>query len=206
MQPILIDDREGEIVTHFDVLGLPYEIKRLDIGDMVLGRAVIERKEATDFILSIMDGRLENQIKQMQENFEKCCLVVHGNILTTESSMKHKSIIGMLSSVCARTNISVVVFQALPELCYFSYQFLCKSNDDKGFKVHMTNKSKRKTDLNHEILQLIEGVSFNKADVLLSKFGSIRRVILAEKEELMKVKGIGKVLTEKIHALNILYI
>ena len=36
-----------------------YEIAHLDIGDVVCGNVCIERKEATDFVCSIMDGRLK---------------------------------------------------------------------------------------------------------------------------------------------------
>ena len=69
---ILVDDRERELieVLNFLKLDTPIKVTKLEVGDLVCGDAVIERKQATDFVGSIMDGRLSNQIQKKLDLLE----------------------------------------------------------------------------------------------------------------------------------------
>ena len=195
--PIIIDDREHDLISTFSKLQLPFSVKHLEIGDMCLGKAVIERKKPGDFVASLCDGRLTAQCFQMQEHFENCCLVIEGQFDFTLTNVPFQSILGMLASLCARTNIKVVMLNNSIDLAYFTYQYLIKSNDEKEFNYSVVKKQ-RLTTTGVEILMLIEGISVDRATLLLTKFGNINRVLLASMEQLQEIDGIGAVLSTRI--------
>src|SRR3990167_7160517 len=141
MEPT-IDDREHELITEFIRQGLPFEVKRLEVGDVVLGRAVVERKEAQDFISSIVDGRLVNQIKNMQENFEKVCLVIHGEPNPYKSEINPNSVWGMLASISAKTRVNIMMFLTLEYSAQFIYRFMLKANEEKPSVIFNIEKKK----------------------------------------------------------------
>lgn len=205
MLEILIDDREIELIKTFNLLELstPIKIQRLEIGDLVCGNAVIERKEGNDFVMSLMDGRLVEQINNMQTNFSKCCIVIYGDILGSQSEIRHKSIIGMIASICTRTNVNIVMFSDIQSLTYFCYQFLIKANDNKLFK--QTQLKKSNLPLNVKILTQIDGIGYKQALNLISKFGSVKDVLLANSEQLRQLDGIGKKTAEKIRVFSKLF-
>lgn len=202
---ISIDDREHELITICLKLKIPIAVRRLTIGDVVLGRACVERKEAGDFVASISDGRLVQQIKNMVETYEKNCIVIHGDITKVKTDMHIQSILGMLASITARTNVNVVFIADLENTATFIYKFLYKANEEKPFAQPIP-KRQRITNLQAEILMLAEGVGFSTAERILAKMGSIKAVFKASPEELIKVEGVGKKTAERIDKIAQLFI
>ncbi|MEK6879947.1 MAG: helix-hairpin-helix domain-containing protein, partial [Nanoarchaeota archaeon] len=57
---------------------------------------------------------------------------------------------------------------------------------------------KPKTSLELRFLAQIEGISLVLAQRLLAKFGSLKGILQASKEELQEIEGVGRVLSSKI--------
>lgn len=73
---ICIDSNEAssrrEIANYFRLSGFSVEVKRLDVCDYVVSdRVGVERKDVSDFISSMKDGRIFNQTKDMAEIYDR---------------------------------------------------------------------------------------------------------------------------------------
>ena len=94
---LIIDNREGKLIELIkskptDTLKIPYELKSLQIGDIVISSPthpdktlIIERKCMTDMIASIKDGRYKEQkvrlLAEVSNNQNtKICYLIEGNM------------------------------------------------------------------------------------------------------------------------------
>ena len=94
---LIIDNREGKLIELIkskstDTLKIPYELKSLQIGDIVISSPthpdktlIIERKCMTDMIASIKDGRYKEQkvrlLAEASNNQNtKICYLIEGNM------------------------------------------------------------------------------------------------------------------------------
>jgi len=113
----IIDDREKKLMKVFDnkkgdARVLEYETKRLSIADIVVSERVgIERKEGFDFIASISDNRLFEQLLRLKEAYpEGTILILEGlnDDVFENTGMKITSIYGALSFISYKLGISVI--------------------------------------------------------------------------------------------------
>ena len=94
---LIIDNREGKLIElikskPIDTFKIPYELKSLQIGDIVISSSlhpdktlIIERKCMTDMIASIKDGRYKEQkVRLLAEAANnpntKICYLIEGNM------------------------------------------------------------------------------------------------------------------------------
>ena len=71
------------------------EVGSLPTGDFRIGEEVIvERKTAMDFIQSIMDKRLFEQVAKMKISFERPIIFIEGDVYATRSEISVEAIDG----------------------------------------------------------------------------------------------------------------
>ena len=78
---IIIDNREQKLRELLDKKKekLTYESQQLDIADVVVSENVaIERKEGFDFVASLTDNRLFEQLLRLKETYPSPILVLEG--------------------------------------------------------------------------------------------------------------------------------
>ena len=78
---IIIDHRENKLKALLDKKKdkITYESKQLDIADIVISSEVaIERKEGFDFVSSIMDNRLFEQLLRLKDTYTYPILILEG--------------------------------------------------------------------------------------------------------------------------------
>lgn len=86
---IYCDDRDfAPLIAQLKELTPDVEVKRLDIGDYIIGDFAIERKELCDLLGSIYDGRYWNQIRVLKETYPKPCVLIEGNVNNSYKSSK----------------------------------------------------------------------------------------------------------------------
>jgi Fanconi anemia group M protein len=112
---ICVDSNEASsrlnIVNYFRLSGFEVDIKKLDVCDYVVSdRCGIERKDVSDFLGSMKDGRLFNQARDMAEAYEKPVLILEGRLSRAfrRSRMRPASVYGALSSLILDYGVSVV--------------------------------------------------------------------------------------------------
>ncbi|MFX1601544.1 MAG: ERCC4 domain-containing protein [Promethearchaeota archaeon] len=110
---VIIDNREQKLKTLLDKKKeiITYESKQLDIADIIISSEVaIERKEGFDFVSSIMDNRLFEQLLRLKDTYENPILILEGlnNEVFENTGMKISSIYGAISFISYKLGISVI--------------------------------------------------------------------------------------------------
>ena len=80
-----------------------------------------------------------------------------------------------------------------------SYFFIQRLRDESHRFVLGAHKARRKKDMKSSELEPIPGLGQNRRKLLLNHFGSIANIKSASSQDLAKVKGISKLLSEKIY-------
>jgi len=110
---IIVDHRENKLKAVLDKKKekITYESKQLDIADIVITSEVaIERKEGFDFVSSIMDNRLFEQLLRLKDTYQYPILILEGlnDKVFENTGMKISSIYGALSFISYKLGISVI--------------------------------------------------------------------------------------------------
>lgn len=174
----------------------------LPIGDFSVGGGIIiERKTAVDFINSIMDGRLHEQVIKMKLNYTHPTIIVESDIYSTRSKFSLESLGGMYAWILAQ-GVRVVPAPGIPATAEIIY-FMAKNAQVEMKDVPMRAKKPAITELSARfILEGLPGVGPAQAKKLLEHFGSVRGVMNASIEELSMVSRIGKATAERIHEVT----
>lgn len=202
---IIVDYREknSDIPYRLQSLGLEIEYRNLKVGDYIVGNIIVERKTAEDFVASIIDGRLSEQLFKMSASAELSYLVVVGFL--SEAMMKHdinrKAVISALVSASLKRapigKSGVVVVNTVEtsfDFAYFIERLAKRIEDGDVWRLPPIPKITTKggeMDLMIAMLTAIPNVGVDKARRLLEHFGNIRSIANASIGELTSVKGIG---------------
>ncbi len=199
MNFIQIDDREGDLMKEYDLQKFSYQKSHMVVGDLALNQIVIERKTTTDFLDSIADQRLISQCKYMLQNYQKVVIIIEGNLDEAMSKrvFNRNAVLGMIASIIARNPISVVFSPNIQDTTYLSYKLLIKGSDGKSFRSETINRSEHR-DKRLDILTLIDGVSLEKAKLVVAQYPLFKLLVDAPIEDLKAIKGIGPKLAENI--------
>ena len=80
---IIVDHREnkGQLPRYLYEKDIQLETKALEVGDFILSNeCVVELKKVSDFVNSLVDGRLFTQAKELRENFQKPLYIIEGDM------------------------------------------------------------------------------------------------------------------------------
>lgn len=176
------------------------KIKKVSYGDYVInGSITIERKTARDFLISIIDGRLFNQISNLKRYCINPILLVEGNPFKTDLSMDDMAIRGALISAQTIWYIPVIYSRSKEEskdimVMIGKQEEACKD----VVPLRGGYRPKRLKSKQLFILQGLPKVGPNMAKRLLKHFKSVSSVINATVEDLMEIEGVGRISAEKI--------
>lgn len=177
---IIMDDREPpEVEIFLKERGVVVIKKRLDVGDYIIGEIGIERKSSSDFLNSVMDGRIFKQVENLKESFEKVILIIE------DAKVEDLKILrGTVVSLILKFGVNVMFSKDLSETC--EYLLLLS----KKFKKDYFSIGKRKVeDPRISVLVGFPGIGTKLAKKLLKKFRSLKRIFDASFPELKKIIG-----------------
>ena len=80
-----------------------------------------------------------------------------------------------------------------------SFFFIQRLRDESHRYAIGAHKAKRKKEMHTSELEPIEGLGKSRRKLLLNHFGSVRNIKNASAQDILKVKGISKLLSEKIY-------
>lgn len=207
----LIDDREHNQVLKDTFLELSiqkmfdFTISHLDIGDVQCGNIVIERKEASDFIGSIMDKRLSNQAKKMNMGgFDYKFIIIEGNPYQTLSQISNKAIIGAMTSILIKYDIKIMWVSNVIDFAYACYSIVDKIAKGDAYDGNYTPIEPPKAeneDFLAYMLSTIPNVSFDKAQMISALYDNslYNFVNNATPGRIATINGIGKTISKKIY-------
>ncbi|MDP8011963.1 MAG: ERCC4 domain-containing protein [Thermoplasmata archaeon] len=216
---IILDYRERKIIP----IALEIDdvkIYNLQIGDILIPiddqAIIIERKNSVDFIESIKNSRLWDQLARLQSTetildykIKRRILLIHEQMLSAVLSarMSWASIFGALQEIVFVYNIQVFHTETNHALSEFIRILIQREKEKKNDGVPNV-KWERKINYSMDdqswkiyILSSIPYVGEKTAKLLLEKFGSIENISNAKIYELKKIKGIGDEKAKLIYKL-----
>ena len=218
MNKLHIDSRENSELTESVIdmaskMNIQFEKEWLEIGDYVFNDVCFEAKSAFDFLQSILNKRLWNQLDNMDRAFDNNIVIIYGDFDTaykayrqygkghfnTISNKFHgaigKIMLDMDSSVLWVKNANTAAHM----ICV-----VCKMQPIARDVYNPRLIKQRRistTDLRLDVLTTIKGISEKKAKLLIKEFGSIMEIGETEPKEIAMLDGFGKVLAERIHGV-----
>ncbi len=170
--------------------------KTLEVGDFVIGPdVVIERKTVEDFLSSVIDGRMLNQLMNMSHAYARPLLILEGKPeeLFTLRNMHENAIIGMLSTIALTYRIPIFFTKNAQETA--KYIFLMAKREQQGqdreIRLRMGRKGLTLNEQQQFLVESLPQIGPTAAKALLAHFGSIQKIMNATKEELQEVENIG---------------
>jgi Fanconi anemia group M protein len=199
---IVVDTRElsSEAAKELSMLGFKLDTMQLDTGDYILSeRVAVERKEVSDFLQSIIDGRLFAQVMALRRSYIRPLVIVEGDGLFTTRNLSDGAIYGALASITVDFGIPVVFTKDGKETAGFmAAVFKRESSEGHHVSVRGEKRSMSTAERQQFIVEGLPNVSSTLAQRLLSHFGSVRAVIDASAEQLREVRGIGKLTADEL--------
>jgi len=223
---ICIDSNEASkqktIITYLKFNGFNVEIKPLDVCDFVVSdRVGVERKDASDFLGSMKDGRLFNQSRDMAEIYEKPVIILEGSMKKAlkRSRMRPSSIYGAMSSIALDYGVNIIPTDD-PESTAVLLHRLCyreQAKEERTIQLRSINRSlplhqqqvfllsglpQIGTTLAEDLLNTFETpyevlVKFAEAEIHTSASGKTKRLL----GPLSEIKGVGPTIVESAQQL-----
>ena len=223
---ICIDSNEAsgrrDIVNYLRLSGFEVDIRKLDVCDYVVSdRCGVERKDSSDFLGSMKDGRLFKQAEGMVEAYEKPIIILEGEMSKAlrRSRMKPASIYGALSSLALDYGLSVIPTQdpKTTGILLHRLAFREQAKEERTVQLRSVNRNMPPhqqqvfllsglpqigTSLAEELLRVYDTPlqiinELAEAEVKVSKSGKTRRLV----GSLKTVKGVGPTIVENAQRL-----
>jgi len=176
-------------------------LESIPVGDFIVSdRVVVERKTATDFASSMIDGRLFQQAAELKRNFERPIFVIEGGLLEGSRNVRPAALHGALASLVLDYSIPVIFTKDSSETAGVVEALARREQLECKRPVSVKGKKKAPT-LRESAEQVVSGipdVNVTLARRLLRNFGSVGGVFGAGSEELKSTKGIGDGIAQRI--------
>ncbi|MBI4738242.1 DEAD/DEAH box helicase family protein [Candidatus Woesearchaeota archaeon] len=195
---IFVDHREKSsgIPKELLELGVELKLETLEVGDYIVSKRVgVEYKTVPDFVDSIIDGRLLNQLREMKQRFERPLVVVEGEEdIYTQRNIHPNAIRGMIATITVSYGIPVIMTKNCKETAAL-LAIIAKREQEaeqSDFNPHANRKPMSTAELQEYITSALPGVGSGLAKPLLEKLGSVKNIVNATEEELKSVDKIGE--------------
>ncbi len=166
-------------------------IQSLKIGDYLIGKTIIERKTITDFISSMLNKRMIEQLTQMQKYRNKL-LIIEGDMENlypgkNESRLNPNAIRGFILSIIFNYNTNIIFAQDYKDTTSYLIT-LAKQTIKPKTEISMHSRiPKTLKEQKKYILESFPNIGPKKAKRLLEKFKTLNHIFNASEEELKEV-------------------
>ena len=195
---VFVDYREKSSAITKDLLerGADVKLDMLPVGDYVVSRrCVVEFKTQEDFIGSIIDGRLLDQLRDLKKSYERPILIIEGDKdIYSIRNMHPNAIRGMLAAIAVAYGIPILWTKTPQESSQMLFTLAQREQTETNgeFSPHASRKPITPAQQQEYIVSALPNVGPVLAKELLKKFGSVKGVMNASTEELKAVEGIGE--------------
>jgi ERCC4-related helicase/ERCC4-type nuclease len=183
-------------------MGINLQLEKLDSADYICSsRCGIEFKTQDDFVDSLIDGRLLQQIKALKQNFEKPLIIVEGSgDLYSIRNVHANAIRGLLATISVSYGIPVMYTKNPQDTAALIAVIAKREQEETGkdFSLHTSFKPMSTKESQEYVVSALPGVGAGLAKELLKKFGSVKKIVNASEEELKEADKIGEKKAKKI--------
>lgn len=197
---ISIDSREKNSLVISELISqkADIEVKQLEIADYIIGDIAIERKTVNDFISSMINRRLIQQLPNLQQ-FENRLIIIEGldeNELyddDKESGVHPNAIRGMILSIIFDYKTPIILTKDYKDTAKFLILTAKRFEKEKQeLSLNAKRKAKNIYEQQRFIIEGFPGIGPKTARELLKKFKTLKGVINAPLEEIARIKKMNE--------------
>lgn len=204
---VIIDSREQSRIPiakqYYESQGLKVSVKELNTGDYLFNNKVVfEFKVWSDFMSSIIDGRLWNESMNQIENYEIHFVVIHGTNRDYQEAFQHNGLTDeMITGAIARllTYTKIIRGTGTIEDTFELMRVTAKKCLDNKTLVRQFGTKSVNPAFN-VLAYCVDDIKGERAKSIVNFLGlnTIQDVCNLTYEQLVEVPGIGDVLANKI--------
>jgi len=191
---IIADYREKNCLVASELIENNAEVdfRELKVADYLVKDVAIERKTISDFISSMMNGRLRKQLEELQQ-YENKLLIIEGinehELYSddNENGVHGNSVRGFLLSILLKYKIPVILSKDYRDTARFI--LILSKRTEKESSLNVSKKSLNKKERLQFILEGFPGIGPKTAKKLLSHFKTLKNIANASLEELTNLIG-----------------
>jgi len=186
-----------------------FRFEQLLTGDHCINdRIIIERKTLNDFLASIKTGRIFQQGYRMAQSGKNALIILEGDKSDIMAgSMSRKAVQGAWIHLTVFLGIPIIRSLNISETAQILVYILDQSHHHElprtkpiihgpaGIRISENQRQKL------FLLQNLPGIGTKKGLALLRSFGKIENILNAPPEDLMKVRGIGLTLANRVYQI-----
>jgi Fanconi anemia group M protein len=197
---LIIDSRErnNEILFYLKGEGIQLQFQNLDTADYIISdRIAVEYKKEGDFMSSLIDGRLFEQLKLLQNAYTSPLLILEGNLKT---GLHPEALAGALATIAVDFGIPIIHSPTSLDTAILLKRLAIREQRERKRapsirRAFLANNPK---DEAIRVLCAFSGINRTISSRLLDVFGSLKQIFSATQEELQEVDGIGKAKSKTI--------
>ncbi len=204
---IRTDFREkGKGIMH-ELINMGAEIKmdNLECADYILSSKVgVELKRTDDFVASIIDGRLMEQIKLLKNSFDKPLVIIEGEEdIYNVRNIHPNAIRGMLANIAVNFGIPIIQTKNEKDTAQLLHVIARReqSLDKSPFNPHANKKPMSLKESQEYFISSIPNIGPSLSKEILTAFGTIKNIVNAEESDLKQVNGVGETKAKAIKDL-----
>ena len=192
---IFADHREkGPIAKELSNKGIDIELKALPVADYLCSsRVAVEVKTTEDFVSSIIDGRLLQQLNSLRTHYEKPVVIIQGTIdIYSVRNVHPNAIRGMIATIAIDYEMPIIHTKDEKETAGILTAIAKREQDKKHDDIQIHNQ--KPTSLNETqeyVVASLPGVEATIAKSLLKKFKTIKKIVNASEDMLKETELIG---------------
>ncbi len=202
--PIIVDTREKQSLISANLIEKKANIKfeKLDIGDYLIEDTIIERKTFSDFVSSMLNKRLLEQLLNIKK-YSKHFLIIEGFYYNYNDFNVHKNAIkGMLLSIATDFKIPIIYTENEEDTANFLILVAKRYEKPKSQNtIRPTKTLKTLEEQKQFILEGFPGIGPVATETLLKKFKTLKNVFNATEKELKEMKILSEDKLEKFFSL-----
>jgi Fanconi anemia group M protein len=188
-------------------LGVSVKLDMLQCADYVLSSRVgVELKTSADFVDSLIDGRLLEQLKTLKRSYERPLIIIQGTQdLYSLRNVHPNAIRGMLGTIAISYGIPILYTKDEKDSAALLLSIAKREQqeDKKDFSPHADRKPMTLKEQQEYLVSCLPSVGPQLAKELLKSFGSVACIFAATEQELKKVEGVGDKIAKQIRNLII---
>jgi ERCC4-related helicase len=169
------------------------KLEKLSIGDFLLsGRVAIEYKTVPDFVDSIIDGRLLNQLKELKK-YERPVIIIEGTEdIYSMRKIHPNSIRGMIATITVSYGIPLIQTRNSKDTAEYLISIAKREQaEDKNDIQHHYKKPETVKEQQEYFISALPNIGMGGAIPLLKHFKSVKNIVNATEKELQDVDLIG---------------
>jgi len=192
---VIMDYREKNSLVYSQLieLGIEVEIKELKVADYIVNDVAIERKTVQDFISSMLNKRLTNQLQGLQQYKNRILIieVIDEHELyakgVPDTGIHPNAIRGFLLSIILSYKTPIIFTKDSEDTARFIS--VLSKRQKKELSLNVSKKNLNKKERMQFILEGFPCIGPKTAKKLLSHFKTLRELFSASIEELTEIIG-----------------